>query len=108
MKKKILLLVLTLILSFVLASCGSKDLLLGTWKEPMTGITMKFEDDGSLTISKNGVSFSMTYEKQEPSLLAISASTDGAFAAQTLSYSVTKDTLTLTVDNTDTVLDRVK
>jgi hypothetical protein len=108
MKKRIISLVLTLLLSFVLVSCGSKDLLLGTWKEPQTGITMKFADDGSLIISKNGVSFSMTYEKQEPSLLAISASADGAFAAQTLSYAVTKDTLTLTVDNTDTVFERVK
>lgn len=108
MKKRIISLVFTLLLSFVLVSCGSKDLLLGTWKEPQTGITMKFADDGSLIISKNGVSFSMTYEKQEPSLLAISASADGAFAAQTLSYAVTKDTLTLTVDNTDTVFERVK
>lgn len=108
MKKKTILLVLTLILSFVLASCGSKDLLLGTWQEPMTGITMEFADDGTLTISKEGVSFSMTYEKQDPNLLAITASTDGAIPAQTISYAVTKESLTLIVDNTDTVFDRIK
>ncbi len=108
MKKRIILIVFTLILSLVLVSCGSQDPLLGTWKEPMTGITMKFEDDGTLTISKDGVSFSMTYEKQDPNLLAISASTDGAFPAQTITYAVSNDTLTLTVDRTDTVFERIK
>lgn len=108
MKKWSNVLLLTLIFCFVLSACGSKDLLVGTWKEPTTGITLKFVDDGSMVMSKDGTSFSMTYEKQDPNLLVIKASTDGSIPDQTLTYTVSKEELTLTVDGTDTVFQRVK
>lgn len=108
MKQSIKLLLLTLIFAFVLSACGSKDPLIGTWQEPQTGIELKFEDGGTMTMSKDGVSFSMTYEEQDPNLLVIKASTDGSIPDQTMSYAAGKEELTLTVDGTDTVFTRLK
>ncbi len=108
MKKWLNVLILTLIFAFVLSACGSKDLLIGTWSETTSGITLKFADDGSVTMSKGDTSFTMTYEKQDPNLLVIKASTDGSIPDQTMTYTVSKEELTLTVDGTSTVFKRAK
>jgi major membrane immunogen (membrane-anchored lipoprotein) len=108
MKKISKLILLTLILGLLLTACGSKDLLIGSWNEPVSGISMQFNEDGSMVMSMNGTAFTMTYEKQDPNILVIKASTDGSIPDQTMTYTAGKDKLTLTVDGTDTIFQRVK
>ena len=108
MKKLSFIILLCLVFSLLLSACGEKDLLLGKWQEPVSGITMEFSKDGTLIMSLKGTSFTMQYEKQDPNLLVIKASTDGSIPNQTMTYKVTKEQLTLTVDGTDTIFQRVK
>ena len=108
MKKISFLVIVCLLLGSLLTACGNKDLLLGTWNEPVSGISMQFNKDGALVMSMKGTSFTMQYEKKDPNILVIKASTDCSIPDQTMTYTVSEDQLTLTVDGTDTIFKLVK
>jgi len=93
----------------LLSSCSEKDPLLGTWKEPVSGITLKFNDDNTLMISRSGTSFTVDYEKREPDIIAITGSESGEIPIQSMNYQITEDDqLIITVDKVQTVFERVK
>lgn len=95
--------------TMLLSGCSKKDPLLGTWEEPVSGITLKFSDDNSLVISRSGTSFTVTYEKRDPNIIAITASASGDIPIQSMTYEITEDDqLVITVDNVKTVFDRLK
>ena len=97
-----------LVFAVLLSACGSKDPLVGTWQEPVSGITLVFDKNNNVTISLNERSYTMTYSEQNPDLLVIKMSTDGSTPDMTLKYKVIKDQLTVTDNNTDTIFYRVK
>ncbi len=93
----------------LLSSCSEKDPLLGIWKEPVSGITLKFNDDNTLMISRSGTSFTVDYEKREPDIIAITGSESGEIPIQSMNYQITEDDqLIITVDKVQTVFERVK
>lgn len=81
---------------------------MGTWQEPVTGITLEFVDDGTLVISRNGTSFTLEYEKREPNIIAITGSASVDIPVRTMTYQLSEDQLILTVDKVDTIFVRVK
>jgi len=108
MKKKLLLIALILISSLALTSCSEKDPLLGKWQEPITGITLKFNDDNTLVIERDGTSFTVDYEKREPNIIAITDTGSVSMPVQSMTYEIVEDQLIVTVDQVDTVFTRTK
>jgi hypothetical protein len=103
------LIVLLAFLSLIqLNACSKKDPILGTWQEPVSGITMQFNDDQTLVISRDGTSFTLEYEERNPNIIAITSAVNGEMPVQTMTYQVTEDQLIITVDKVDTIFTRVK
>jgi hypothetical protein len=95
-------------MTLLLSACGEKDLLLGTWQEPVSQITLKFDEEGNMEIGRRGASYTVQYEKQEPNLIAVTSEEIGDFPVKTVTYQVSEDQLVITVDNVDTVFYRIK
>ena len=91
-----------------LSACGEKDFLIGTWKEPVSGITMSFSEDSKVELSLKDTTYTLTYEKKDPNILIIHVSEDGTVPDQQMTYEATEDELIITVDNTKTIFQRVK
>jgi major membrane immunogen (membrane-anchored lipoprotein) len=110
MKKTLLLIFISLILAVLLSGCSKKDPLLGTWQEPVSGISLVFKEDGSILISMHETTYTMQYTEQTPNGLVIKVSTDGTIPNLTMTYAVSKDNnqLDITVNNVDTIFQRVK
>jgi hypothetical protein len=108
MKKRLFLISLLLIIALMLTSCSEKDPLLGKWQEPITGITLEFNDDNTLIIERDGTSFSVEYEKREPDIIAITDAGSVNMPVQTMTYRIVEDQLVLIVDQVETVFDRAK
>jgi hypothetical protein len=108
MKKTQLLLSLLLIIPLLLTSCSEKDPLLGKWQEPITGITLEFNNDNTLVIERDGTSFTVDYEKREPNIIAITSTGSVALPVQSMTYKIVEDQLIVTVDQVDTVFTRIK
>jgi hypothetical protein len=100
--------ILVIISAFLLTACDEKDPLIATWQEPVSGITMKFTEEGNLVISNQKTSLSVTYEKQEPNTLVVKASSDGSYPGQTMLYRIEEDRLILTLDGQETVFTLVE
>ncbi|NMC86429.1 MAG: hypothetical protein GYA58_14210 [Anaerolineaceae bacterium] len=92
----------------LLTACGEKDLLIGTWKEPVSGFILTFDKNDNMVISLYETQYKFTYSKADPSLIIIKVSTDGTIPDMTMQYTVTEDELTLTVDGVPTIFERVK
>jgi major membrane immunogen (membrane-anchored lipoprotein) len=92
----------------LLTACGEKDLLIGTWKEPVSGFILTFDKNDNVTLSLYETEYKFTYSKADPSLILIKVSTDGTIPDITMQYTVTEDQLTLTVDGVPTIFDRVQ
>jgi hypothetical protein len=107
-KKILLSLLVCIFLALSLSACGKKDPLVGIWLEPVSGIQMKFGEDGSLVISRSGASFTVQYEEQNPNIIAITSSGTDPFPVKSVTYQVTQDTLIVTMDNVQTIFTRVK
>ena len=108
-KKRSLLLLIVVMTAFLLNACSEKDPLLGTWKEPVSGITLEFNDDNTLVISRSGTSFTVDYEKRDPNIIAVTGSDSGAIPIQSMTYEITvDDQLIITVDKVPTTFERVK
>ncbi len=104
-----LLLLIVVLTAFLLSSCSEKDPLLGTWKEPVSGITLKFNDDNTLVISRSGTSFTVDYEKRDPNIIAVTGSDSGEIPIQSMTYEITEDDLLIiTVDKVPTTFERVR
>jgi hypothetical protein len=108
MIKLFFLVLVSILVATALSACAEKDPLLGTWQEPVTGITMQFNDDSTLVISRNGTSFTLEYEKREPNIIAITGSESVDVPVRTMNYQLSEDQLILTVDKVDTIFIRVK
>jgi major membrane immunogen (membrane-anchored lipoprotein) len=110
MKKTFLLIFVILIVAVLLSGCSKKDPLLGTWQEPVSGISLVFKDDGSVIISMHETAYTMQYTEQTPNILVVKVSTDGTIPDLTMTYAVSKDKnqLDITVNNVDTIFKRVK
>jgi hypothetical protein len=108
MKKRILFVTVFVIFSLLLSSCSKKDPLLGKWQEPVSGITLVFNDDGTLVIGRGGAEFTVNYEKQEPNIIAITATETTEIPVKSVTYTLNEDLLTITLDNVNTVFIRVK
>lgn len=106
--KILIMLLVSLLMVPLMSGCGSKDPLVGTWKEPVTGITLVFDENNNVTVSLNQASYKVTYAESDPNVLTIKLSSDGTIPDVVMNYSVTKDQLTLTVDGVDTVFNREK
>ena len=103
------LLLIVVLTALLLSSCSAKDPLLGTWKEPVSGITLKFNDDNTLVISRSGTSFTLDYEKRDPNIIAITGTESGTIPIQSMTYQITEDDkLIITVDKVPTTFERVK
>lgn len=108
MKKRLLVSISLIIMGLLLTSCGEKDPLLGVWQEPITGISLEFNDDNTLIIGRDGTEFTVDYEKREPNIIAITASETESIPVQTMTYEIVEDQLIVTVDQVQTVFIRVK
>ena len=102
------LILLFFISSFLLVGSDEEDPLITTWEEPGSGITMQFKDDGNLVISNQKTSLTVAYEKQEPNTLLFTASADGSYPGQTMSYRIEEDRLILSLEGNETVFVKVK
>lgn len=107
-KSSLLAVVLVMVGVLFLAGCDEKDPLLATWEEQDSGITMQFMEDGSLVISNQKTSLTVSYEKQDPNLIVVKASADGSYPGQTMLYRIEEDRLILTVDHVESVFRLVK
>jgi hypothetical protein len=106
MRVKILLVLSILMVAFVISGCSEKDPLMGKWEEPSSGITLEFKEDGTVVTARGNVSFSMTYEKQDPDLIIFKGSTDGTVPEQRMTYKIEDEQLLLTIDGVGTVFNR--
>jgi hypothetical protein len=91
-----------------LVGCKHDNPLIGTWKEPDSGITMQFKDDGNVVMSNDKTSITLPFSTQEPNTILVKASTDGTIPDQTITYRVEENKLILTVDGVDSVFSQVK
>lgn len=107
MKKQICLIILLLILTLTLSACSEKDPLIGMWEEPASGITLNFESDGTLVIARHGASYSVEYEKQEPNIIAVTATGIDDFPVGSFTYQLEEDKLIITVDKVQTIFYRI-
>jgi len=101
----------TLLIAFCfvfLFGCSKDNPLIGTWKEPASGITMQFKDDGNVVMSNDKTSITLPFTTQEPNTILVKASTDGTIPDQTIVYRVEENKLILTVDGVDSVFSQVK
>ena len=99
---------LALFLTVFLSGCGSKDLLLGNWQEPVSGITLTFKDDNSVIVSLGETSYTMQFTEQTPNGLIIKVVTDGSIPDLTMNYSVDKTKLVITMNGSETVFERMR
>lgn len=106
MRVKILLLLTILIAAIVITGCSDKDPLLGKWEEHSSGITLEFKEDGTVITARGNVSFSMTYERQDPDIIIFKGSTDGTVPEQRMTWKVEDEQLLLTIDGVGTVFNR--
>lgn len=107
--RKILVIInLTLFLTVFLSGCGSKDLLLGNWQEPVSGISLVFKTDNSVIVSLGETSYTMQFTEQAPNILIIKVVTDGSIPDMTMNYTVDQKKLVITVNGSETVFERVK
>lgn len=97
-----------LVLTLLLSACGSKDPLLGTWLEPVSGISLAFDSNNNVVISMHETSYTMQYTEQEPNILVIKVSEDGTIPDLTMQYKVDNDQLTITVNGADALFQREK
>jgi hypothetical protein len=101
----------TLLVAFCfvfLAGCSNDNPLIGTWKEPDSGITMQFKDDGNVVMSNDKTSITLPFSTQEPNTILVKASADGTIPDQTIVYRIEENKLILTVDGVDSVFTQVK
>ena len=108
MKTKKLIIISMLIFSIALVGCDERDPLLGTWEEPSSGIMFEFKDDGTVIVGRGGVSYMLTYEKQEPDIILLKDTAFDQNLDQRMTYKVEDDHLILTVDGVDTIFNRKK
>lgn len=106
MRFRTLILIVLLISGILLSGCSTKDPLMGTWEEPSSGITLEFNEDGTVITARGNVNFSMQYEKQDPDILIFKGSTDGTVPEQRMTYKIEDDQLLLSIDGVDTVFNR--
>lgn len=106
MRIKVLILLSILLVSLFATGCGKKDPLMGKWEEPSSGITLEFKDDGTVITARGNVTFSMTYEKQDPDIVLFKGSADGTVPEQRMTYKVEDNQLLLTIDGVGTVFNR--
>lgn len=109
-KKVLYLVVVMLLLVALLSGCSKKDPLLGNWIEPVSGISLVFNEDGTVVISMHETAYTMQYTEQAPDGLVIKVSTDGTIPDLTMKYAISKDRkqLDITVEGADTIFQRVK
>lgn len=108
MKKQTWMFIVFILSAFLLGACSERDPLIGKWQEPVSGITMEFNDDATLVIGRGGASFTVDYEKQEPNIIAVTAADTEAIPIQSMTYRLIEEQLILTIDKVDTVFIRVK
>lgn len=106
MRYKLLTLIAIILLGVFATGCDEKDPLMGTWVEPVSGITIEFKDDGSLVMGRGNVSYSMNYERQDPDIIIFKGSNDGTVPEQRMTWKVEDDQLLLTIDGVGTVFNR--
>lgn len=98
--------VITLLILFTTA-CGNKDPLLGKWQEPNSGVIIEILEEGKLVMSLNSSSITMEYTLEDPDVIILHASSDGAIPDQKMTYKVEEDTLSLTLDGAETLFYRM-
>jgi hypothetical protein len=103
-------LLISLLLGLLLSGCGTKDPLVGTWVEPVSGIYLTFDDSGKVLVGMQETFYTMQYEKKDPDILVITVSSTGTIPNITASYKIdeAKDQLILTVNGVDTLFNRKK
>ena len=82
-----------IIACLLLAGCGGKNELVGTWQDTSGGITLDFQSNGRVTVDAGGESEAGTY-KVEADKLAIAATNWNA-EADWQTFAVSGDTLTI-------------
>lgn len=100
MKKVLSLVLVVIMLSAVLVSCGGNDII-GTWEAEEEGLTiqLKFEEDGKGSMSTMGISMDMTWSVDGDKLTASASfmgETEDLF--KDAEFKVDGDTLTITVE----------
>lgn len=106
-KKWLMVFILLLSLAVILSGCGKKDPLLGTWKEPDSGVVMEITEDGEVIMSLNDASITLQYTREDPNVIIFLASADGSIPEQRMTYKINEDKLVLTLDGVKTVFRRV-
>jgi hypothetical protein len=101
-------LLLSLIFAGLISACGKKDPLIGSWTEPVSGISLAFDDNSNVVISMHETSYTMQYAEQAPDVLIIKVSTDGTIPDLSMKYKADKEQLTITENGIDTIFKRVK
>jgi uncharacterized oligopeptide transporter (OPT) family protein len=107
-KKYFSILAISFVFMFFLAACGNKDPLVGSWQEPVSGITLAFDKNNNVVISLNETSYTMQYSEQDPNILDIKVTSDGTIPDMTMKYTINQDELILTVNGVDTVFQRLR
>ena len=106
-KKMLVFLFLLMVFAALLAGCSAKDPLLGTWKEPNSGVVFLFAKGGKLTMSKGGPEFVRDYELQEPNVMIFKGSEDGKIGELRMIYRIEGEKLIITADGIDSIFEKV-
>ena len=91
---------------YVLSACGSQDPLVGTWREPNSGVVMEINKDGEVSMTLDGASITLNYVTEEPDVFILLGTADGSIPEQRMIYSIKDDQLILTLDGVNTVFFR--
>jgi hypothetical protein len=104
--KHLLLWVILFAAIYVLSACGSQDPLVGTWREPNSGVVMEINKDGEVSMTLDGASITLNYVTEEPDVFILLGTADGSIPEQRMIYSIKDDQLILTLDGVNTVFFR--